>query len=69
MAELQQGVRVDVDRYRTHAVDSATLVMVVELIHNPRAGAAQSYRQHSHMIMLPVRYLRMPGVTFAAKEA
>ncbi len=35
IAELHQGVRVDVDRYCIHAADFASPVVVVEAIHNP----------------------------------
>lgn len=35
VTELHKGVWIDIDRYRTHAADFASPIMVVENIHNP----------------------------------
>ncbi len=35
MAELHEGIWIDIDRYHIHATDPASPVMVVEDIHNP----------------------------------
>ncbi len=70
VAELEQGVGINIDNHRVHAMDSTPPVVVIEFVHHPRPGAAKPDCQNAHTdytpYLAPSMYSRRDS---AAKEA